>query len=165
MGSYWPAHAEQRKNRITGNLGINMYKLQTMLWHVTDRWCCTKPLYLPERVLDASPSAVTSNLFLVILSTADGEHVQRKSKLSPKEKYIKPHEVLWSSFSAIVTVSKIFKCCSICRKCKGISQSIWNWSLETFIFFLFCTKMSCHTLNRERWDFWPQYLIFLGFLF
>lgn len=52
------------------------------------RGCCTKHLHLPDRVLDASPSAVTSNLHLVILGTADGENVQWKSKLSPKEKYL-----------------------------------------------------------------------------
>uniref|UniRef100_A0A8D2NRC3 Claudin n=1 Tax=Zosterops lateralis melanops TaxID=1220523 RepID=A0A8D2NRC3_ZOSLA len=38
------------------------------------RGCCTKHLYLPGRVLDAPPPAVTSNLYLVII--ADGENVQ-----------------------------------------------------------------------------------------
>lgn len=36
------------------------------------RGCCTKDLYLPDRVLDASPSAVTSNSYLEILGTAGG---------------------------------------------------------------------------------------------
>lgn len=88
-----------------------MYQLQTVLWLLQPgdgdgRGCCTKHLYLPDR--DASSAAVASNLCLVILGTADRENVQGKSKLWPKEKHIKPHNVLQFSFSAVLIVSKIF---------------------------------------------------------